>query len=847
MRVAFLTHSARAADAIGRTLADKVRAFAERGFDVRVVAESAAAPHPAIEPYLQIGGPIPAADLQFVEYGQDYRLLDEVDRVAPATKIILDYHGRTPLAGWPANHRDGRIDSDTLVSLVRRADGVIAHSRFAADELAELTGYPAERIHVLGYPLDTDWFTPGDSDPPWRVPADARVMLSVGRFAANKRLPLLVEALAELKGDRPPVHLALIGDDGDCYAEVRRDCEATAADLGVADRLHILGPVPEIVLRDAYRAADVLVSASDHEGYCLPVAEAMACGCPVVAARSAALPETVADAGLTFAPGDAADLARQVRRVFDASDNWVSPRRVTVVCHHYGDGRIGGAEASLRVIAESLHAAGLTVEVFTTSADGRETRQYVDGILVRRFPPDAADDVRRERADAAIRAGTATADDERTYLQELPRSTKLIEALEQTPFDAVIAGPYLSGLTRDVARRFAERTVLVPCFHDEPFARLPKLLDLYRGVGGVLYHSDAEVSLAHARLAFSHSNSAVIGTYLDPKRRGDPERGRRAVAETYVLYSGRYHVDKNVPLLIRYARKYLQANPGRVTFAFTGAGSVAVPSEPGFRDLGRLSEGERADVIAGAVAVVQLSANESLSLAVLEALAQGVPVVVADTPALAEHARVGGWVVADYPAFAAAIDAALTDDGPKRGTAGRLYVRERYENRETFTRAVRGVIDGLNMPVAELMKRNGLARSRKLDRPRWREQLEGVVEDILHATERGKPQLSSVRLDRVLTQVRELANLPDRYTDVSAGWAAKWKQWIKAKLLHNFQHAFVAVIARQQSAWNRRMLDLIDKLRQDSQSDKLHKLQLRVSKLERRLIRQRRPSKGVRA
>jgi glycosyltransferase involved in cell wall biosynthesis len=61
------------------------------------------------------------------------------------------------------------------------------------------------------------------------------------------------------------------------------------------------------------------VTSSLHEGFCIPVIEALACGKPVVGAHATALPETIGSGGLTFQPLDPADLARQILIVLDST------------------------------------------------------------------------------------------------------------------------------------------------------------------------------------------------------------------------------------------------------------------------------------------------------------------------------------------------------------------------------------------------------------------------------------------------------------------------------------------------------------------------------------------------
>src|SRR5262249_38505002 len=145
---------------------------------------------------------------------------------------------------------------------------------------------------------------------------------------------------------------------------------------------------------------------SIHEGFCLPVVEAMACGLPVIAARAGALPETVGDAGLTFTPDDAADLARQVKRLLAEvpalhSSETAKKRPIAVIAAHYGAGVAGGAESSLRTMAESLQATGHSVELFAIGEEAGIQRS--NGLTIRHFTADAVDPDRFNAASETIR------------------------------------------------------------------------------------------------------------------------------------------------------------------------------------------------------------------------------------------------------------------------------------------------------------------------------------------------------------------------------------------------------------------------------------------------------------
>ena len=606
MRVALLSHSASGGDAIGRQIADKVAYFVSRGADVRVFVSSDHRLNPDLRPYTtrfsppRARGPhwqyLSSADLVFVEYSQHDSLFDLVPALAGGRpKIVFDYHGVTPPNLGGANHRDLLERGCRNRGLVWTADVAIVHSRFARDELTVDTGFPAERIRSLGFAIDPVKFSPGAAVKRLRMRLglhhEARLLLFVGRLAPNKRAPILIDAVALLRDRTPPVHAVIVGDCGGAYSSERDRCRERAARLGIADRIHFLGRVDDVDLRDAYRDADVLVIPSIHEGFCIPIVEAMACGTPVVAARAAAAPETVGDAGLTFARDDAADLARQIERVFrppstctsgagavgfstaalgpgvalslgrsgrnsrpPAASFLVKPggerKRIAVVSPRFGAGFVGGAETSLRTLAVSMADAGNAVEVFALGT--AEDSTTADGLKVHRFRPESIDADRHAAAAHTLRlpGGLDDADAAADFLDHSARSARLVEALgERGPFDVVVVGPYLPGLTRDVAAAFRDRVLLLPCFHDEPYARMSALLDAFQGVGGVLYHSPEEKQFAESSLGLNHPNAHVVGTLLDVDTPGDPRYGRKRVGtgRRYLLYAGRYCREKGLP------------------------------------------------------------------------------------------------------------------------------------------------------------------------------------------------------------------------------------------------------------------------------------------------------------
>jgi glycosyltransferase involved in cell wall biosynthesis len=767
MRVVLLSYNARAHDAVGNYLAETAAFFHERGAAVRLLVQCPEHLHPDLRTIartvevVETSGPvwdeIAGADLVIAQYPQAYELLHFLPLLAGyKPRLLLDYHGVTPPELWSGPNREALEQGQRLRGMVWCADEAIAHSEFNRQELAAATGFPAERIHRLPLVVDRERFRPGTSRSLHRrlgLGDGTALLLYVGRLAANKRVPVLVEALAHLESD---VHAVVVGDVGDLYATEAQGCRQLARERGVAERLHLLGPVGDGELVEAYRSADVLVLPSRHEGFCVPVIEAMACGLPVVAARSTALPETVGDAGLTFTPDDSADLARVVacclrrrecqsgRSRSDEVEDSVR-RRIAIVCFRFGAVVVGGAETSLRTITRALQDAGHFVDVFTTC-----TRSETDwsnqlppgtategGLRVHRFPIDPHDrDAHHEAVRAVVEAdGRVTPEQEEHYLRHSVHSAALLAALREraATFDAIITGPYLFGLTADVARAHPDRTLVLPCFHDEPIARLATWPRVYGGAGGFLLHSPEEKELLVTRLGINHPTAVEIGTWLETtKARPHP------AARPYVVYCGRYSRQKNLPLLIDWMGRYQRERPGRLDLVLVGQGEVPLPREPWLHDLGRVGEDRKRAVIAGARALVQLSWQESLSIVALEAWAQGVPVIAhARCAVLAGQIRRsdGGMVVADFAAFRRGVEELVDSPecGRQHGRSGLAYVEAHYASRDAFLHRISSAIDDLLIPLRQRMRRQGLERAARFDRPAWREALGRIVENLLDA------------------------------------------------------------------------------------------------------------------
>ncbi len=387
---------------------------------------------------------------------------------------------------------------------------------------------------------------------------------------------------------------------------------------------------------------------------------------------------------------------------------------LALVIPWYGLEAAGGAEFHARRLAESLREAGLSIQVLTTTgrdsfADRGEEyypagQEDIRGVPVYRFPLRRAGEPSFFQQHPERLAGLPSFPrEEMALLDGLGAESNALYAYlwEHRHDFFFIFMPYPYPTTFwGIALLPPERTFLIPCLHDEPYAYYSTYAWAFRRVRRVLFNSEAERDLAVRLYHLPPERTAVLWEGMDLHWQGDAARfrARYGLSAPFLFYVGRRDAGKGTPFLINAFCEYKLRRGGPLRLVLAGRNPIEIP--PAFAgevvDLGYLPEQDKHDALAAATLFVHPSGVESFSIALMEAWLQGTAALVnGNCAVLREHVlrSGGGLPYIGYHEFEAALDYLLDRPALRRemGKRGQSYTRRNFRWEEVVKRFITAV------------------------------------------------------------------------------------------------------------------------------------------------------------
>lgn len=343
--------------------------------------------------------------------------------------------------------------------------------------------------------------------------------------------------------------------------------------------------------------------------------------------------------------------------------------KIAFVIPWYGD-IPGGAETECRRTAENLQKSGVDVEILTTcvkqflsdwNTDYYKEGTYIENdITVRRFVVRKRDTTKFDQVNFKLMHNCKISPvEEQTYMENMINSDNLYSYIRNhgDEYDYFFFIPYMFGTTYYGSRIYPEKSILIPCLHDESYAYMDIFKDMFRHVAGIIFHSEPEKKLAY-RLYNMEGTQALLGEGIDTDISYDPQRFRDKynINDDFILYAGRREAGKNISLLIEYFCKYKSSSCSNLKLILIGKGEVAIPNEykNDIIDLGFVPLQDKFDAYAAATLFCMPSLNESFSIVIMEAWLCSTPVLVhADCEVTKDHCikSNGGLYFSNYDEF----------------------------------------------------------------------------------------------------------------------------------------------------------------------------------------------------
>ena len=407
------------------------------------------------------------------------------------------------------------------------------------------------------------------------------------------------------------------------------------------------------------------------------------------------------------------------RRNLSASKNKNQKTKIAFVTTWYGKDISGGAETECYLLSHGLAGQypDLDIAVLTTTLEDFSTdwnrivhKQGIetDGLIsVHRFDPLTPDrklwsmlnhlKLSTGNTDALFKTMSSpmTVAEEAYFIKHMMYAPSLFQHLASNyhHFDFFIFIPYMFAPTAVGARIVREKSIIIPCLHNERHAFQRTYKKIMENSCANLFHVKAEKRLAEQIFKLEPKRQILLGEQVDNR----PSQGigqrfteKYKIKTPYILFAGRKTEGKNLRLLVDFFRRF-RTESGTVNLVILGKGELNYPNEPQIHDVGFVSVQDKYDAMAGALALVQPSTNESFSIVMMESWLQETPVIVSG------HCEVtkdhcddsgGGFYFFNYDDFRRHLLVLLENPQLRTSMAlkGKKYVVENYSPEKILTK-----------------------------------------------------------------------------------------------------------------------------------------------------------------
>lgn len=375
-------------------------------------------------------------------------------------------------------------------------------------------------------------------------------------------------------------------------------------------------------------------------------------------------------------------------------------KKIGFVTPWFGENIPGGAEMELRGLTTHLSESGLPVEILTTCAkeflSDWSKNAYAEGLYqecgmpVRRFSVGKRDTALFDAVNWKLMNNQSiTQDEERIYVDNMINSPNLYKYMKQheAEYSLFVFIPYMFGTTYFGCAVCPEKSVLIPCLHDESYAYMNLFKERFSNVAGMIFHAQPESDLAHRIYNMNDVENAVLGEgiYTDMHYDKDKFREKYAITEPFILYMGRKDTGKQVDVLVSYFHHYKERNKNDLKLVLLGGGQMCIPATiaSDVVDLGFVPLQDKYDAAAASAFLCQPSQNESFSLVIMESWLCERPVLVNASCAVTKNFAIqsnAGLYYQNFLEFEACTNYFLSQDATARdmGIKGRDYVLSNF-------------------------------------------------------------------------------------------------------------------------------------------------------------------------